>query len=158
MAIGAASAKAGDSKVSRYLLIAVVLQVVWGFAPTASKFVIDEIPVELYIALRWSISGLIFAVFLIVTKTWSRISVKDFSIVAGLGILGYGIASLGTLYGLKVGGVSNFALMSSLGPVISSVTAIFFLKEKPSRSFYFALPIVVIGLLCLIISKGKVST
>ena len=47
--------------IQSYLIIAAILQIVWGFVPSASKFVIDEIPVELYIAIRWSISGLIFA-------------------------------------------------------------------------------------------------
>ncbi len=141
-----------------YLLIAVILQVVWGLVPSASQFVIDEIPVELYIALRWSISGFIFAIYLFLTKSWQKISLSDFLWVAFLGVLGYGLASLGTLYGLKVGGVSNFGLMSSLGPVISSVAAIFILKEKPNRLFYFALPVVVLGLVCLIYGKFEVST
>src|SRR4051812_49202931 len=104
---------------NKYLLIAVILQIVWGLVPSASKFVIDEIPVELYIAIRWSISGFIFAAFLFLTKGWRPSALRDVGWVSILGILGYGVASLGTLYGLKLGGVTNFALMSTLGPLIS---------------------------------------
>jgi hypothetical protein len=44
----------GQTDPRKYLLIAGILQIVWGFDPAASKYVIDEIPVELYIALRWT--------------------------------------------------------------------------------------------------------
>jgi len=57
----------GQTDPRKYLLIAGILQIVWGFDPAASKYVIDEIPVELYIALRWTISGVIFALFLAAT-------------------------------------------------------------------------------------------
>jgi drug/metabolite transporter (DMT)-like permease len=149
-----------SSKYSSFTLlcIAALLQTVWGLVPVASKFVIDEIPNELYIALRWSISGLIFLVFLMVTRTWSRVSLKSAFSVALLGVLGYGIASLGTLYGLKMGGVTNFALMSALSPVVTALVSIAQLKERPNRFFLLAMPLSLAGLLFLIIGKYNVSS
>ncbi len=79
------------------LVIAALLQIVWGFVPSASKFVIDEIPVELYIAIRWTISSFIFAGYLYATKTWKKVPMPDVLAVSLLGILGYGAASLGGL-------------------------------------------------------------
>lgn len=144
---------------SQYLLIiAALLQVVWGFVPSASKMVIDEIPVELYIAVRWSISGAIFALYLFVTKNWKPMSLKDFAAVSFLGICGYGLSSVGTLYGLKTGGVTNFALLSALGPAISSIISIWILKEKPARLFFLALPMSILGLLLLVFGKYQVSS
>lgn len=140
------------------LIIAVLLQVVWGFVPSASKIVIDEIPVELYIAIRWSLSGVIFCLFLFFTKSWHRISYIDLGAVSLLGICGYGLASMGTLYGLKTGGVTNFALLSALGPAITSVIAIWILKERPERLFLFALPISILGLLLLVLGKYQISS
>lgn len=140
------------------LFIAAILQIVWGFVPSASKMVIDEIPVELYIAVRWSISGTIFALYLFITKSWRRMSLKDFAVVSFLGICGYGLASVGTLYGLKTGGVTNFALLSALGPAITSVIAIWILKERPERLFLFALPISILGLSLLVFGKYQVSS
>ena len=142
----------------KFLIIAAILQIVWGLVPSASKFVIDEIPVELYIAIRWTISGAIFGVYLITKKIWQGVSVKDWIAVSTLGILGYGIASFGTLYGLKVGGVTNFALMGALSPVISSIIAILVLKERPQQIFFFALPAAVVGLLLLVIGKYQISS
>jgi drug/metabolite transporter (DMT)-like permease len=142
----------------RLLFVAAILQIVWGLVPSASKFVIDEIPIELYIAIRWTISGLIFTIFVAITKSWRPISQQAFFAASLLGILGYGVASLSTLYGLKIGGVTNFALMGALSPAITSAIAILILKEKPRRLFYFALPISVIGLLLLVIGKYQVSS
>jgi drug/metabolite transporter (DMT)-like permease len=140
------------------LVIAAVLQIVWGLVPSASKFVIDEIPVELYIAIRWTISGFIFGLFLLFTRSWTRVSYKTVGAVSLLGILGYGFASLGTLYGLKIGGVTNFALMGALSPAITSAIAILILKERPQRLFFLALPMSILGLLLLVIGKYQVSS
>jgi hypothetical protein len=74
----------GQTDPRKYLLIAGILQIVWGFDPAASKYVIDEIPVELYIALRWTISGVIFALFLAATGQWRRVATRDLFAVAGL--------------------------------------------------------------------------
>lgn len=147
-----------QNQTRKYLIIAAILQIVWGIVPSCSKIVIDVIPVELYIAIRWSISGSIFAFYLFCIKGWSKLFVKDIVLVSLLGIIGYGVASLGTLYGLKIGGVTNSALMGSLGPIITSLASIMILSERPQRSFYIALPIAVVGLLLLIIGKNQISS
>ncbi len=143
---------------TKFLFIAALLQIVWGLVPSASKFVIDEIPVELYIAIRWTISGFIFAIYLIMKKNWSKVSLQDIAQVSALGILGYGVASVGTLYGLKIGGVTNFALMASLSPIITTIIAVWLLKERPQKLFLLALPLVVVGLLLLVVGKYQVSS
>lgn len=119
---------------------------------------IDEIPVELYIAVRWTISGLVFALMLLFGRLWMRISVKDFMAVSLLGIFGYALASAGTLYGLKTGGVINFALVGALSPAITSLVAIAVLRERPARKFYFALPLLTLGLILLVLGKYQSSS
>lgn len=139
-------------------LIAVFLQIVWGLVPTASKWVIQEIPVELYISLRWTISGLIFFVFLFLKErwipTWNAATAK----VAVLGIFGYALGSFGTLYGLKIGGVANFALMAAFSPMLTTTVAMAVLKERPQKSFFFALAIALSGLLMLVFAKYSISS
>lgn len=142
----------------KLLLVAAILQLVWGLVPGASKFVIDEIPVELYIAVRWTISGTIFGVYLFLTKSWKPLAPKDIGWITILGILGYGFASFGTLYGLKAGGVTTFALLGALGPVITSILSVLILREKPLRLFYFALPMSVFGLILLAVGKYQISS
>lgn len=141
-----------------YLVIAGLVQIIWGLTPTASKFVIDQIPVELYISLRWSISSGIFLGYVFYKKTWRKISLKNISWISLLGILGYGVGSLGTLYGLKIGGVTNFALMAAFSPIMVSLASILLLKERPSQRFYLALGMSVLGLGLLIFGKYSIST
>lgn len=140
------------------LLIAAILQLVWGLVPSASKLVINEIPVELYIALRWTISGLIFFLFTFFWSNWRELFKKQTIWVSVLGIFGYGLASFGTLYGLKIGGVTNFALMGALNPIITSSVAIVVLRERPTRLFYVALPLCVGGLLLLVLGKHQITS
>lgn len=140
------------------IIIASLLQIVWGLVPSASKLVISEIPVELYISLRWTISGLIFLAWISLTSGWTRIAKRQSVWVALLGIGGYAIASFGTLYGLKIGGVTNFALMGALNPMLTSVVAIVVLRERPTRLFYVALPLCIMGLLMLVLGKHQVSS
>ncbi len=128
-----------DRSINKFLLIAAALQIVWGIVPSASNLVISEIPVELYIALRWTISSLIFMSFLFLTSKWLPVINSKTLPVMGLGILGYAIASCGTLYGLKIGGVTNFALMGALNPIVTSAVAIVALKERPTKFFYVVL-------------------
>lgn len=140
------------------LTIAAILQIVWGLVPSASKLVISEIPVELYIAIRWTISGSIFTALVVLQAKWFSLFRKESIWVVLLGIGGYALASFGTLYGLKIGGVSNFALLGALNPVITSLVAVTVLKERPTRQFYFALPFCILGILLLVIGKHYVSS
>lgn len=145
-------------KLPQYLVIAAILQIVWGFTPSASRIVIQEIPVELYITIRWTISGFIFLIYLWWSQSWKKISINDFLMISLLGIFGYAIASFGTLYGLKLGGVTNFALMSSISPIISSILSIIVLGERPHKTFFLALLMGVLGLIFLLVGKYQVST
>lgn len=147
-----------NENTNKFLLIPIVLQLLWGFIPSASKMVLNEIPVELYSAVRWSISGSIFALYLIITKSWKPISKKSFFTVAALGIMGYAVGSFGTLYGLKIGGVVNYAFVSAVNPVVYSLVAIWLLREKPQRMFYIALPLAFLGLILLVLGKYQASS
>jgi drug/metabolite transporter (DMT)-like permease len=139
-------------------VIAALLQTVWGLVPSASKVVIDEIPVELYIALRWSISSVLILALLWFRFGWLPPLKRETFFVGLLGIGAYALGSVGTLYGLKIGGVANFALTASLSSVITSATAVTLLRERPSRLFYFALPICVGGLALLVLGKHALSS
>lgn len=139
------------------LFIAAALQIVWGLVPSASQYVINEIPVELYIALRWTISGLIFVGYLILSKKLKTPPTLDFMKVILLGICGYALGSFGTLYGLKLGGITNFALMGALNPMITSGVAFVILKERPQKIFFIALPLCILGLGFLVLGKHEIS-
>ncbi len=140
------------------LWLAALLQLVWGIVPSASNIVITQIPVELYISLRWTISGGIFLIALLFTEGWKSACNKTSPVVACLGILGYGVGSLGTLYGLKLGGVVNFALVSSISPLLTSLVSVVFLGETPNKKFLLALTISILGSLLIVVGKHEISS
>ena len=142
----------------KYFLIAAFLQIVWSFTPSASNIVIQYIPVELYITLRWTISGLIF-LGISLAKNKSLLSNSSLFWKASLlGVLGYGLASFGTLYGLKIGGVVNFALIGSISPIITAMISVIVLKERFNRFYLLSAFICVLGLFILVIGKYQISS
>ena len=139
------------------LSIAAILQIFWGIVPSASKLVIEEIPVELYIAIRWSISATIFWLYLLISKKLKPIKVEKVLQASLLGVAGYAISSIGMLKGLKLGGVNNFALMSALGPAITTLMAILILKERPQKLFVLALLLSFLGMVIVVLGKFQIS-
>lgn len=134
-----------------------LVQLVWGFTPSASRVVLDYLPVELYAAVRYSVSGLIFLSF-----TWLRYRrfqcrVRNLPLLATLGILSYGINSLGTLYGLKLGGILNFAMASSLNAFITATMSLLLLREKASPAFAIAALLSILGGVLLALGKYDLS-
>jgi drug/metabolite transporter (DMT)-like permease len=140
-----------------YFLIAGLLQLLWGVVPSASSLVIHQIPVEAYIALRSTLSSLVLLVGLYIFTGWRPVLNQKTYGVGLLGIFGYAVGSLGTLYGLKLGGVTNFALVGSVAPMITAVAAIFILNEKPRRSFFWALPLSIFGIVLVVVGKHQIS-
>ncbi len=141
----------------KYFLIAAMLQIIWSLTPSASNLVIQYFPVELYTAIRWTFSGLIFTFFVI--KKNGNFIVPRVHLLAlfSLGILGYGVGSLGKLYGLKVGGVVNFALVGSISPLVTAAVAVMVLKEKVSKRFLFAALVSIFGVFTLVLGKYQLS-
>lgn len=116
-------------------VLAAALQLVWGLTPSASKLILEYLSVESYSAIRYSFSGFIFLVVTLVKHRSLRLQLRDLPFLVTLGLLAYSLNSLGTLYGLKIGGVLNFALASSLNGIITATVAILLLKEKVGKYF-----------------------
>jgi drug/metabolite transporter (DMT)-like permease len=147
--------KQAGIEVTRYLWLAVVTQLVASTIPSASKLVLNSFPVEPYIALRWSISAIAFGVLLKVSKARCVWEPRLIAKVSALGLGGYVFASLGTLYAVKIGGVSLFGLLTLLSPLtVIAVSAIVF-KERIRRTTWMAIGIAFIGLTAMV--NGRVE-
>jgi drug/metabolite transporter (DMT)-like permease len=145
------------SAMAPYLVIAALIQLLWGFTPSASKIVLQHLPVEAYSAIRYSVSGLVFLAYTLARHRRLAVRRRDLPKIALIGVLAYGVDSLGTLYGLKVGGVLNFALASSLNALVTATVAVIVLKEKVARGFPLAAGLSVAGGLVLFAGKYDVS-
>jgi drug/metabolite transporter (DMT)-like permease len=138
-------------------LLAALVQILWALTPSASSVVISQIPVELFIATRWTISGLIFLLVAYFTKQKIDLHPKMLKRYFILGVVGYGLSSIGCLYGLKLGGVVNFALLSSVNPIVTATLSIWILKEKVKKKYWIAAPLCVIGLFVMVLGKYELS-
>jgi drug/metabolite transporter (DMT)-like permease len=139
------------------LLAAAAVQLVWGFTPSASRFVLDALPVETYAALRYTLAGLGFLAVTLARGGRFAVTRRDLPRVAVLGVLAYALDSLGTLYGLELGGVLNFALASSLNAVITAAVASLVLRERFGRAQVAAAALSVVGGLLLALGKSRAS-
>jgi drug/metabolite transporter (DMT)-like permease len=140
----------------KYVWLAIVTQLVASTIPSASKLVLNSFPVEPYIALRWSISATVFGILLMVTKVRCVWEPRLIATVSALGLGGYVFASLGTLYAVKIGGVSFFALLTLLSPLIVVALSPIVLKERISRNTWLALVIALAGVTVIVREKIEV--
>ncbi len=62
------------------------------------------------------------------------------------------------LYGLKLGGVVNFALASSTSPLIVGLLAKVILDEKLSKGFFVSIPLYIGGIVFLTLGKSQISS
>ncbi len=141
----------------KYFILAAIVQIIWSLTPSASKLVISEIPIELFISIRWSISGLIFLCIALALEKKFDTSLKNLMKYFTLGVLGYGFSSFGTLYGLKMGGVVNFSLISAGSPIIVALMSIVLLREKVHPQYWKAALLCISGLLFIVMGKQELS-
>jgi drug/metabolite transporter (DMT)-like permease len=126
--------------------------------PSASKLVLNSFAVEPYIALRWSISAITFGILLIVLRVRCVWEPRLIAKVSALGLGGYVFASLGTLYAVKIGGVSFFGLLTLLSPLCVIALSTIVLKERIRTRTWIALGIALIGLTLMVTGKIEVSS
>ena len=126
--------------------------------PSASKLVLNSFAVEPYIALRWSISATTFGILLVVLKVRCVWEPRLIAKVSALGLGGYVLASLGTLYAVKIGGVSFFGLLTLLSPLTVVALSMIVLKERIRTNTWIALGLALIGLTLMVKGKIEVSS
>jgi drug/metabolite transporter (DMT)-like permease len=143
---------------SKYVLLAIITQLVASTVPSASKLVLNNFPVEPYIALRWTISALIFGLLLFIRKEKCNWSLRLIAKISALGLGGYVLASLGTLYAVKIGGVSFFGLLTLLSPLIVVALSPLVLNERIHRNTWFALAMAIVGIIIMVNGKFVVSS
>lgn len=141
-----------------HYFLAALIQLVWGLTPSASRLILDYLPVEIYSAIRYTFAGMLFLVVARIRHSRWTASREILPKLIGLGIVAYALDSLCTLYGLKIGGVLSFSLASSLNAMITAVVSIYFLKEKVGSRFYAALALSVGGGVFLFWGKAGVSS
>ncbi len=143
---------------SKYYLYAAFAQLVFSFLPTISKFILESIPILYYIAFRWTISGITFGLLSLVRHKKIFYDTKTTWQVVILGIFGFGFASVGTLNGLNIGGVSYFSFLSLCAPFFVILLSLILLKEKLNKVTIIASIIAAMGIALIIYGKIYIDT
>lgn len=140
-----------------YFFLAALNQIVWSITPCASNLVIRYWTVEQYAAARYFIGGALFLAFAVWRQRKLHVRWSDVPGLFFLGVVTYGLSSLGTLHGLRLGGVVNFAFASGMNATITAAVAILVLKEKVSPAFFWAVGLSIVGAFTLVWGKHSVS-
>ncbi len=136
-----------DKKV---LLVLLCVSCIWGIHPTVSKILLSYATPETLIVIRFGLSSLTIFAYLFFTKQFRLPSWKHFFSFLLLGLLSVNIANTCNLEGLKYSSVTNCSLITSTAPLLISVAAYIFLKEKLYRLQWLGICIVALSTMFLI--------
>jgi drug/metabolite transporter (DMT)-like permease len=143
---------------SQLYLIEAGIQMIWGLTPSASRLILNYWPVEAYAALRFTLSSLLFLGVALWQQPSLRVRRRDITAMGLLGILTYGLSSIGLLTALQRGGVITFALASSANAMITAVISVLCLRERWSSGLTMAIALSVVGSLLLVWGKYDLSS
>jgi drug/metabolite transporter (DMT)-like permease len=139
-------------------LLEVVIQLLWSVTPSASYVVLQHFAPEVYIALRFAVSGAAFLTFALLRGPRPRVRAGDWPRLILLGVLTYGVASLGACLGVKWGGVLTMSLAGGANAVLTSLLAALVLSERVGRGLLFAGVLSVCGSILLAWGKSDLAT
>lgn len=132
-----------------YLLSATLLA---GFGWVASKIVVQALPGELFLGLRFILAGLILLPFCY--KSIVAMRVKPLLYCAAVGCI-LGVALQIWIVALSMDeGVTEGAFIMSLAMIFAPIVSWVMFRVKPNKAFWLAWPISIIGMMLLTLTDG----
>lgn len=142
------------SKITSYVLL-ISTFVIWGTLYVVSSFVLGKLPTFTVAFLRYFIGYIILSLFSLGKK--EKIDKEDYPYFLLIGIVGYFISVDAQLLGTKIAGSSMASLINSTNPIMISVMAALFLKERMTPGAIFGLLLSVAGVFVIIGVGSKVA-
>ncbi len=140
------------------LLLLFLTTFAWGVGFPISKVGIHYIPPFTFAFIRFFITSILFMI--IVSNRGNNIInnlKKHFIGLSVMGLSGITIYNFFYLYSLKFTLASNSVLIASFNPIITTIIAAIFLKEKISGYMWIGIVVSLFGVMT-IISRGSLST
>ncbi|WP_394131334.1 DMT family transporter [Shewanella maritima] len=136
-------------RASVYLLLATLLAAVgW----VASKVIVETMPGESFIGLRFLVASLILLPFCYKAVIKLRLKQWLFSLMAGV-VLGVGLQIW--MHAVTISdGLSEGAFIMSLAMLIAPLVAWLLYQITPNRAFWLALPVSIAGMALLTLANG----
>lgn len=142
------------SKITSYVLL-ISTFVIWGTLYVVSSFVLGKLPTFTVAFLRYFIGFIVLSLFSLGKR--EKIDKADVPYFLLIGIVGYFISVDAQLLGTKIAGSSMASLINSTNPIMISVMAALFLKERMTPGAIFGLLLSVAGVFVIIGVGSKVA-
>ena len=142
------------SKITSYVLL-ISTFVIWGTLYVVSSFVLGKLPTFTVAFLRYFIGFIVLSLFSLGKR--EKIDKADAPYFLLIGIVGYFISVDAQLLGTKIAGSSMASLINSTNPIMISVMAALFLKERMTPGAVFGLLLSVAGVFVIIGVGSKVA-
>lgn len=139
--------------IRKIFVLAAIIQLLWASAPSLAKFILTEMTPEVFASLRYTISGFTLLTLTLVLGRWKPLKLSTLLLLASLGICCVLGSAFLALYGLKLGGVVNFALTSSIAPLWVGLLSTQILGEKLEKNFFIALALYVPGAILVVYAR-----
>lgn len=149
--------KQARPSIGGYLLLLLV-PLFWGGAFPAAQHVVTELPPITTAALRFILAGLILLLLLFIKNGWQTVTVKrnwlGLLMMALTGVFAYNVFFYA---GLQYTSAINGSLIIAVNPVLTTLGAVLFLKER--WNFRLGLGMVLsLGGVLVVITGGSLST
>jgi drug/metabolite transporter (DMT)-like permease len=159
--IGAKGASQSDpAMISRraYALAGLILvMVMWGITYVVTKAAVREIPPLTLAALRYLIAASVLVPIAMAREGSMRLPrALPWAPLAGMGLTGIVILTVGFNYGLIYGSASQGALLYALSPAAVAIAAVLWLQEKLSRRRIGGIVLSVAGT-ALVVASGEID-
>lgn len=116
----------------------------WGSLYVVGKFVMGKVPVLMISSVRYIIAGIILFFIMKKTKT-KKIEKQDYKYVFLIGFVGYFIATVAQLIGVKFSNASLASLVNSVNPITIMLFAAIILKEKLTLKKIICIILAIVG-------------
>ncbi len=102
-----------------------------GTNPVAVKYAVGYVPALPFVALRFTVAGLVLLVLLLFLEQGSRVRRKDLLPMAGLGLIGVGLNNVLFTWGVDLTSASNTALIYATPPLWGMLLGFTLGLERP---------------------------
>lgn len=139
------------------ILFIIISVVFWGYSFISTKIVLREIPPVTIAFFRQIIAAVTLAVWLLFTKAFRRVKLKDFMVMAASALFGIVLYFVFENHGLKYTTASNASMIVSTVPIFTLITEALFFKLKIKRSMFFFVAISIIGVYFVVTVNGELN-
>lgn len=129
---------------------AIIAALLWGFNYPLVKWALGFIPESDFLLLRFSLTTLIFVIYLIIRGENLRVAKVDFLRITALGVVGVGIYNVLWTYGIHRTTSANAAILISASPIFTGLHSLFSGTDKLHKSKWAGTLLAFAGI-CMII-------